>query len=71
MDIYELKTPKGVLTDAGVTLYLDAIQLTKFVPYEPDSGFDEVEDEDEGGWTGGDADTGITPEAEDKPKPRL
>lgn len=35
----------------GVTIYLNAIQLTKFVPYEDDAGFTEVDDE-EGGFTG-------------------
>lgn len=37
----------------GVTLYLNGVQITKFVEYAEDAGFDAVEDE-EGGWTGED-----------------
>ena len=51
MGIYENKKGNAIL-NAGVTLYLDAIQLTKFVPYEHDAGF--AAEDDENGWTGDD-----------------
>jgi len=42
MAIYETDTT------AGVTLYLKAIQLLKFVPYDEDDGFEEQDEETEG-----------------------
>lgn len=51
MGIYESKTPKGALVDAGVTLYLDAIQIHKLEEYTTDAGFEADEEETEG-WTG-------------------
>jgi hypothetical protein len=56
----------GKILDAGVTLYLDAIQLTKFVEFTgSDAGF--AADEDEDGFTGVDADeNGFEPEAKVK-----
>ena len=46
---------KGAIIDAGVTLYLNGIQLTKFVEFTgADDGF--AADEDEDGFTGVDAD---------------
>ena len=53
----------------GVTLYLNAIQIKKFVAFSADSGFDDVGDDE-------DAFTGVTTEFEsadvdDSPKPRL
>jgi len=42
--------------NVGVTLYLNAIQLTKFVEFSSDAGFDVQEDED--GWTGEDLNEG-------------
>lgn len=55
----------GKILDAGVTLYLDAIQLTKFVEFTgSDPGF-AADEEDEGGFTGVDADeSGFEPEAQ-------
>jgi hypothetical protein len=48
MGIYENRTPQGVLTDAGVTLYLDKIQLRKYVEHTgEDAAFDVVEDDGE------------------------
>jgi len=45
----------------GVTLYLNAIQLTKFTPYSSDAGFAVQED----GWTGDDLnDDGMEPVVE-------
>ncbi len=56
----------GKILDAGVTLYLDAIQLTKFVEFTgSDAGF--AADEDADGFTGVDADeNGFEPEAKVK-----
>ena len=52
MDTYVTYRPDSkVVADAGVTLYLDAIQLTKFVEYSGgDTGFEEDDEED--GFTG-------------------
>ena len=60
MGIYVNKEPgSGKVTGAGVTLYLDAIQLVKFEAYEGgDAGF-EADDEDEDGFTGVDEDSGF------------
>ena len=47
----------------GVTLYLDAIQLTKFIEYQGrDAGFEADEDED--GYTGEDENDGLLPDDE-------
>lgn len=73
MDIYTVKDGKGKEIDAGVTLYLDAIQLTKFVEYSADAGF-EADEEDADGWTGDDDWTGEETAAEPaapKAGPRL
>ena len=40
--------------EAGVSLYIDAIQITKLVEFSQDAGFGAVDDED--GWTGDDHD---------------
>lgn len=53
MDIYTNRGPKGNLIDAGVTFYLDAIQLTKLVAYEgPDAGFKADEEVDDDAFMG-------------------
>lgn len=70
MGIYESKTPKGAIVDAGVTLYLDAIQILKLEEFTSDAGF-EAEAEEEGwtgdeGWEGGEEEA-----AEPASKPRL
>ena len=55
MDIYTNKTKAGQIVDAGVTLYLDAIQIIKLNEYTQDPGFEAVDDEDAWGgdeWTG-------------------
>ena len=75
MGIYQNKTPKGALVDAGVTLYLDAIQVLKLEEFTTDAGFDADESE-EGGWTGDEGWTGEeestgSAESEGKAKPRL
>ncbi len=55
MGLYIVKSKQGKIQNAGVTLYLDAIQLKKFVPYEgDDAGFGASDDED--GFTGVDDD---------------
>jgi hypothetical protein len=46
MGIYQSKTPKGALVDAGVTLYLDAIQIFKLEEFTMDAGFDADESEE-------------------------
>lgn len=74
MDIYKNVNPKkkDQILEAGVTLYLDAVQLTKFVPYV--GGVQAEADSDEGGWDGSDLNAdGIEPDApeETKSKPRL
>ena len=33
-------------TSKGISLYLQGLQLIKYIPYEPDLGFEEVEDEE-------------------------
>ena len=55
-------------TNHGVSLYLNAIQLVKFVEYTQDAGFDE--EEVEGGFEGVDTefDSVATGEAEAKPR---
>jgi hypothetical protein len=75
MGIYVSKTPKGAITAAGVTLYLDAIQITKLVEYSADAGF-AAEDEDgwsgDEGWDGeGVTDEASAEESSSAAKPRL
>lgn len=75
MDIYTVKNPKGQVMQAGVTLYLDAVMLTKFVPYTGSSPFGDDDAESGEGWTGADEDTGFEPEpsapATGKAPPRI
>ncbi len=64
MDIYSTKAK-----EAGVTLYLNGVQLTKFVEFSMDDGFDAEE-----GYMGEDKETGFEqqPEGENTlAKPRL
>ena len=75
MDIYEVKS-KSKTTDAGVTLYLDSIQITKFVEFVQEVVFEE--DDEEGGWDGEDDWEGeeaeeqeeVEEQEEEKPKSR-
>lgn len=70
MGVYENRGPKGNLIDAGVTLYLDAIQITKLVPYEGgDAGF-AADTDDEEAWTGED-DTFTGESTDGTAQPRL
>lgn len=57
MGIYVNKGPKGNVIDAGVTLYLDAIQIHKLVEYSQDAGFEASEDEE--AFTGDDTFEGV------------
>jgi hypothetical protein len=63
MGIYSTKAK-----EAGVTLYLNAVQLTKFLEFSTDAGFAAEED----GFTGEDEDTGFEQQPDNAPaKPRL
>lgn len=62
MGIYENKDSKGKILDAGVTLYLDSIQIVKLVEFTQESGF-EADDSEEEGWTGDEGWTGEVDEA--------
>lgn len=64
MDVYE----NG--PNCGVTLYLNAIQLTWFVEFTDDAGFTAQED-DEDGWTGEELNEGGFEPSEDAPKVQL
>lgn len=49
--VYTVKDPKGkTITDAGTTLYLNSVMLTKFVEFSGEEQWDADEDGD--GWTG-------------------
>jgi hypothetical protein len=64
MDIYAIKTG-----EAGVSLYLNAIQLTKFDEYTGgDAGFEAADGD---GWTGEDDESGFESVSDTKAKPRL
>lgn len=52
MAIYELRNPKGKIMDAGITFYLNSVQLSKFVEFTGGDNFDELEDEDGDGFEG-------------------
>lgn len=71
MDIYEVKDNKGKQLDAGITLYLNAIQINKLVEFSDDAGFKaSEEDDEEGGWTGDEGFEGTSvEEAEVESKP--
>ena len=72
MDIYMNKSKAGAVLDAGVTLYLDKIQIAKLVEYTGgDEPMDAMDDED--GWSGPEEDTfeGTTSDDQDAAKPRL
>ena len=72
-DIYTTKSKAGQIVDAGITFYLNAIQISKLEVYSEDAGF--AADED-GEWEGeDDSFEGVnsTEEESDEPKaqPRL
>lgn len=70
---------KGVITtyeqpkDAGTSLYLNSIQLAKFVPYTGGPSFDEIEDEGEDAFEGFDGEEAPIADEKDtaSAKPRL
>lgn len=49
MGVYAVKA-KGAITDAGVTLYLNSIRLTKFVEFTSEESWDDAGEDN--GWTG-------------------
>lgn len=75
--VYEVKDSKGNVTDAGVTLYLNSIQITKFVPFTGEESWEA--DGDDEGWTGegesdgweGEAGQGTDQQQSGKGAPRL
>lgn len=75
MGIYVNKTPKGAITAAGVTLYLDAVQIFKLEEFTQDAGFDAEDDADgwsgDEGWEGEGTDSSTEASTEGKAKPRL
>ena len=71
MGIYTTKSKAGAIIDAGVTLYLDAIQLLRLEEFTQDAGFEADEDGDwtgDEGWEGAEESTTTTPA---KGSPRL
>lgn len=73
MGLYVNKTKQGNVVDAGVTLYLDSVKISKLVEFTTDAGFDADDDED-GGWSGDEGWSGAAEESEpatEKAKPRL
>ncbi len=72
MGIYKNTTPNGkTIVDAGVTLYLDRVQIFKLVEFSQDSGFGVSDDDD--GWSGDEGFDGTTDDAPvaSKGTPRL
>jgi len=67
MSIYTTEKA-GKILDAGVTLYLNAIQILKLKEYEADAGFEAHDEED--GWTGDEGWTGET-EASVEPEAKV
>lgn len=72
MGIYANKAPKGnSIIDAGVTLYLNDIQIIKLEEYTQDAGFESHDDEDEA-WDGDEGWTGEEESSDEgKAKPRI
>ncbi len=70
MSLYTIQS-KGKISQAGITLYLNAIQIVKFEEYQGSTVLASVDEEDEeDGWTGVDEETGFEPQ-NDEPKPSL
>ena len=72
MGIYAQEV-QGKIVDAGVTLYLNAIQIIKLEEYSEDAGF-EAHDDEEGGWegdTGWEGETSQEESSNDEPKVKL
>jgi len=71
MDIYIVKTPKGQISGAGVTFYLDEIKLTKLVEFGGADPFGDTGTDDEDGWTGEEQDAFVGSDESEESKPRL
>lgn len=73
MSTYEVRDKSGKkVIDGGVTLYLDSVLLLKLVEFQGDSGFGDIEvDEDDDNFTGDEGWTGETEAADESAKPRL
>lgn len=72
-DIYTVKDKQGNITNAGVTFYLNGIQVIKLEQYDASSVEFEAEDDEEG-WTGDDDSfEGVSSTEDESPKagPRL
>lgn len=69
-DIYAIKDKNGNITNAGVTFYLNGIQVSKLEEYTG-GGVNFEADEDEEGWTGEDDTFDGVVESETKAQPRL
>lgn len=52
MGLYTVTGPKGDITDAGVTLYLNSVRIIKFEEFSGEDNWDATDEE--GGWTGED-----------------
>lgn len=50
MGVYAVKSPKGDITDAGVTLYLNSVRVIKLVEFSGEESWDDAGEEE--GWTG-------------------
>lgn len=74
MGIYVVAAPgkADVVTDAGVTLYLNSIRITKFLEFSGEESWEDAEEVDDG-WTGDDSWEGDAEpqQAENKPVPKL
>lgn len=71
-DLYINTAPgSGTVVDAGVTFYLNAIQISKLVEFTDDVGFEADEDDDGEGWTGDEGWEGEGAEEAPKAGPRL
>ncbi|BAM63070.1 single stranded DNA binding protein [Edwardsiella phage ETP-1] len=69
MGTYAIKGPKGDLTDAGVTLYLNSVRIIKLVEFSGEETWDDAGDDD--GWTGEDNSWTGEPESGTPATPRL
>lgn len=50
-DIYAVKSKAGSITNAGITFYLNGVQVSKLVEFSADQAPDAMDDEEDG-WTG-------------------
>jgi hypothetical protein len=71
MKVYEVKSKSGGITDAGVSLYLNSIQLTKFIERTSGDTFEEVKDEQGDSFEGVNPDFAGVTDTQEQIKPRL